>query len=1234
MDFSLDGKALLSVPPQKRSRVLLSCAPCRASKLKCDRSQPCSQCAKKDRPAACVYAPKPVKRKPPPKGMSARLKRLEGMVRNMMEAEAAENAAEGGKKTDGEEEEEAAAAATDAHEAKTAHGQVVRSVQGSTYVGATHCLAMLEDIEDMKTYFDDEDDEVEGDSPGRDLEAAEILLSPRGGPGSRDELIGNIPEKYIADRLIMRYFSSASPSQFCVHRPTFTKNANPDSASLPWIAQLFMILALGVIFNYFSSPEELRAESTIPVLQRIQTFRSCAGWALVWSKYTNPTSETIPAFVLYVEAYFLFSRAAQMSCYTLSAVCLRLMLKLGMHRDPSGLADLSPYEGEMRRRWWSMACQIELLVSFHMGLPSMLHGIESDVEIHGNYQDEDFGEETEEMPAPRSLQDYTSLSYSINKTKILRVFGRIARQAHALTPPSYTDTMRLDVVLNATWDEVPPFLRVKPLDQCIGDAPMLLIQRYGIEALYHKCRCVLHRRHLAEPVPRAEHDYARQQCLEAAVALLDIQVTIWNATRPGSMLSMCGWFVTSLSVHDFMLAAMVIYVAARSAHYPEHPTGSDARWAAPDVRLRSKEELRMMLRRSHAIWCRVSSTVGELRKTRDTLAIMLAKLGCPVDGESYPTAPPPKTTAVGGGMSMMVPPPLRNETRLGQQVFTPAAPPPSLLSSGQLSSVAASTNHAYSGSEPTTGFHADRINLGTMMSTDFSSFDLPLVGDDPTVVTFPGPEGTSFGGDATGKGLSAPEDSGDSIFGTVEFDSSWMDDGMDWLDVFSANNDETSAWPEFGEPNEYLRHLAVGPVRVLGKNGIGLAYVKHGSYNVCYFVTFPADGTEWVVRIPISPLISDVWAKVQSEVATMQYVQRETRIPVPTVHGYGHGERLTADPSTLQAFLILEKMPGESLHSHEISAIPKESRIFFFAQLGDILGQLQQLHFPRSGSLYPDSKSSGKFTIGNPLYVIGNDNAVNVGVYEKSSTTFSNAFDAVKGMFPVLEHAYEIPISDEVPDQTIKRELFAIDSLASSLSDNTHPFWSLDAPFMLSHGDLRCENIMVDENMKITAIIDWEWVVILPQQLCTPPTWVFGQNYLRDLHNREIFQEFQSAITQDNAYHEYLQYWRSNVQYLPLAQILRHPELLVNIYYTDVFPRLHSEPFSAVEASFFADEEHRKKFQERLTVAERYNEYLKENDLYVVDEVWKSQQEWIEKADKLLAEVNSKLAAYKSKHTI
>lgn len=43
----------------------------------------------------------------------------------------------------------------------------------------------------------------------------------------------------------------------------------------------------------------------------------------------------------------------------------------------------------------------------------------------------------------------------------------------------------------------------------------------------------------------------------------------------------------------------------------------------------------------------------------------------------------------------------------------------------------------------------------------------------------------------------------------------------------------------------------------------------NGSYNVCYFVEFEG-GTQWVVRIPLEPSISNVWDKVQSEVATIR----------------------------------------------------------------------------------------------------------------------------------------------------------------------------------------------------------------------------------------------------------------------------------------------------------------------------------------------------------------------------
>lgn len=71
-----------------------------------------------------------------------------------------------------------------------------------------------------------------------------------------------------------------------------------------------------------------------------------------------------------------------------------------------------------------------------------------------------------------------------------------------------------------------------------------------------------------------------------------------------------------------------------------------------------------------------------------------------------------------------------------------------------------------------------------MPSTSFSGFEpLPQVGNDPTVVTFPGPEGTGLGADLSGMEASASDNSSDGIFGTVEFDSSWMGDGIDWVSL-------------------------------------------------------------------------------------------------------------------------------------------------------------------------------------------------------------------------------------------------------------------------------------------------------------------------------------------------------------------------------------------------------------------------------------------------------------------
>lgn len=405
-----------------------------------------------------------------------------------------------------------------------------------------------------------------------------------------------------------------------------------------------MMLCLGVFYNSHIAPHELEGDSPMPMMDRVRHYKSCAGWALVLGKYTQPTPATLPAFMLFVETNFLFNRAAQMNCYLLSAVNIRILLKMGLHRDPSKLANISVFEGEMRRRIWNMATQLETLVSFHMGLPSMLPSIDSDTEVPRNLQDEDFDEGFTELPPSRPNTEHTHMMYPIHKTHLMRAFGNIARQAHSLTPTAYPDTLRLDKALQAAWEGLPSFARVRPLDECIGDSPTLLMQRFGLAALYNKGRIVLHRPYLAEPAPKSERDYSRQQCFQAATTLLRNQSIIYEACKVGNLMSQHAWFVSSLSVHDYLSAATVIYIIIQNENYAANGPGWD--WTHPDIKKPSKEELINMLRRSWMIWSDISSDTIELRKTAHTLAAMLARLGCPVDQSPSAGAGPTESSPV------------------------------------------------------------------------------------------------------------------------------------------------------------------------------------------------------------------------------------------------------------------------------------------------------------------------------------------------------------------------------------------------------------------------------------------------------------------------------------------------------------------------------------------------------------------------------------------------------------
>jgi len=140
--------------PQKRNRTQLSCTQCRHAKLKCDRQKPsCSQCVKKGRASLCTFL-SPAARRKPTVSMQNRLKHLEGLVKNVMTGQNLVNDKERYSRgldtlatTNGNPMPDVAPNNKEAGAMSSGSSdKVLLGSTESTYVGATHWAAILEDV--------------------------------------------------------------------------------------------------------------------------------------------------------------------------------------------------------------------------------------------------------------------------------------------------------------------------------------------------------------------------------------------------------------------------------------------------------------------------------------------------------------------------------------------------------------------------------------------------------------------------------------------------------------------------------------------------------------------------------------------------------------------------------------------------------------------------------------------------------------------------------------------------------------------------------------------------------------------------------------------------------------------------------------------------------------------------------------------------------------------------------
>lgn len=441
------------------------------------------------------------------------------------------------------------------------------------------------------------------------------------------ELLANLPGRDAVDKLVTRYFNDYDPAIHILHPPSWQRKyekhwLDPSKTDPVWLGQLFAIICLSM-YSYHRADDE-PYEYQGRTLSLAANYRALTAQCLLLADYTKPVIYVLETMLLHLHAEYARSRDSDVGVWVLVGMIVRLAMRMGLHRDPKYYPNLAPFQGEMRRRVWTVVRQSDLLYSFQLGLPSMIRLGDCDTDLPRNIFDDEFDEDTKILPPSRSLTTATPVSYMIAKATVAFAFGKIVESLHAVRSSSYEEIMKLDHEYREAYSKVPHHLLLRPLEDSLLDPVTTLMQRFNLSILYNKGQCVLHRRFLSRARDNPRYAHSRRTCVDSSMDLLNHQATLHYESRPGRRLHSLKWYISSLTSHDFLLAATLVcldlwYTA--EAEILGRCSGDFQVWG-----LERRGDMIRALEVSRGIWLELRDQSMEAFKAGEILGLMLTKL--------------------------------------------------------------------------------------------------------------------------------------------------------------------------------------------------------------------------------------------------------------------------------------------------------------------------------------------------------------------------------------------------------------------------------------------------------------------------------------------------------------------------------------------------------------------------------------------------------------------------------
>ncbi|OBS22543.1 hypothetical protein FPOA_08880 [Fusarium poae] len=632
---------------EKRNRPPKSCEPCRTRKLKCDRSLPCDSCVRRNKQSICHYASNADRNeRRVDKGSSSsvadRLKHLEGLLTIVAQQRdpMASLSISDETLTVGNGSASIVTPASIESRGVDSNNAMPPGLAG--HVDSSHWSSILENIKAIRQ-------ELPNDSP-QDKEQVLSKKSPGVGPEapgrmspdldfgsskgvSHDGILATLPPRQVCDTLISMFFRWHYTMMPILHPVKFQREYEafwkaPKTTSTIWIALLFALLSLATGV-YEASGMVLPSSVPVPSSKDLSTkTQQC----LLLSNYISSTEHAVEVLLLHLVGCSLRSKASDTNLWFLMGRVVQLAISKGYHRDSFRVPNenISAFDGEMRRRVWACIYQLDSLISFQLGFPSMVPSESCDTELPRNLDQNQLHPDITELPPSRPLSENTTILYSIVKASVMAKFKEVVKHTRSPSSPSYETTITLDAEVRQVYANIPDHFKYKPLTNFLTEEASVILTRTTLEILHLKSIIVLHRQHLMHRQD-SRSEPSRKACLEAARRLLERQAEMDRVTETGGQLHDMKWMITTLTLSDFTLAAMVICLDLTmtirlGADYPPSPA------AYQEV-----QGYLAIIQDAHKIWVVAGDLCSEARTVAHALDSTIERVNDFLSASSLPT---------------------------------------------------------------------------------------------------------------------------------------------------------------------------------------------------------------------------------------------------------------------------------------------------------------------------------------------------------------------------------------------------------------------------------------------------------------------------------------------------------------------------------------------------------------------------------------------------------------------